>query len=128
MAAAAAQQNAAVAATTTAAAAYAVNGGCYPNTTATAVAANAVANNVVNQIGIGNTALSQLNFFQRSFQRNFGDNIHSTLRNVNNNTNNGNNVGNNATTNGTNERSAIGWVKISNVCNTSYYSILGLTW
>lgn len=82
MAAAAAQQNAAVAATTTAA--YAASG--YPTATATVNAtatANAVANNVVNQIGIGNTALSQLNFFQRSFQRNFGENMHSTLRNGN---------------------------------------------
>ncbi|KAI1728488.1 zinc finger, c2H2 type domain-containing protein [Ditylenchus destructor] len=72
MAAAAAQQNAqqnAVIATT---AAYAASG--YPSATATVNAtatANAVANNVASQIGIGNTALSQLNFFQRSFQRNF---------------------------------------------------------
>uniref|UniRef100_A0A915E2T5 C2H2-type domain-containing protein n=1 Tax=Ditylenchus dipsaci TaxID=166011 RepID=A0A915E2T5_9BILA len=84
MAAAAAQQQANATTTTAYAASTGVN---YP--AATATAATTMAANVVNQIGINNTALSHLNFFQRSFQRNFSDNVnnignHTTLRNNNN--------------------------------------------
>ena len=93
MAAAAAQQNAQAAAAVSASTSAAgfseqlLNGNAnghraalpsWPTQASSQSQANAMANAA--QFGLPNSALSQLNFFQRSFQRNFNDNMHNSLR------------------------------------------------